>query len=38
MLYDLVPTMPDVRLLPLVERFAQMLAEVPVFANTFGAV
>jgi hypothetical protein len=38
MLYDLIPTMPDVRLLPLVERFAQMLAEVPVFADTFGAV
>jgi len=30
--------MPDVRLLPLVERFAQMLAELPVFADTFGAV
>ena len=38
MLYDLIPTMPDVRLLPLVERFAQMLAEVPVFADTFGVV
>ena len=38
MLYDLIPTMPDVRLLPLVERFAQMLAELPVFADTFGAV
>jgi hypothetical protein len=38
MLYDLLPTMPDVRLLPLVERFAKMLAQLPVFADTFGAV
>ena len=38
MLYDLIPTMPDKRLLPLIEKFAAMLAEVPVFANTFGAV
>jgi hypothetical protein len=38
MLYDLIPTMPDSRLLPLIEKFAAMLAEVPVFADTFGAV
>jgi transposase len=38
MLYDLIPTMPDKRLVPLIEKFAAMLAEVPVFANTFGAV
>jgi hypothetical protein len=38
MLYDLIPTMPDKRLLPLIEKFAEMLAEVPVFADTFGAV
>jgi hypothetical protein len=38
MLYDLIPTMPEKRLLPLIEKFAAMLAEVPVFANTFGAV
>ena len=38
MLYDLIPTMPDKRLLPLVESFAEMLAEVPVFADTFGAI
>ena len=38
MLYDLIPTMPDKRLLPLIEKFAAMLAEVPVFANAFGAV
>jgi hypothetical protein len=38
MLYDLIPTMPEKRLLPLVERFAEMLAAVPGFANTFGAI
>jgi hypothetical protein len=38
MLYDLVPTMPEPRLLPLIERFAAMLAEQKVFADTFGAV
>ncbi|MGH8377918.1 MAG: transposase, partial [Gammaproteobacteria bacterium] len=38
MLYELIPTMPEPRLLPLVERFAAMLAEIPVFADTFGAV
>ena len=38
MLYDLIPTMPEHRLRPLVERFAAMLAEVKLFADTFGAV
>jgi hypothetical protein len=38
MLYDLIPTMPEQRLLPLIRRFAKMLAEVPVFADTFGPV
>jgi transposase len=38
MLYDLIPTMPDKRLLPLIEKFAAMLAEVPAFADTFGTV
>ena len=38
MLYELIPTMPDFRLLPLIERFAEMLAEHPVFADTFGPV
>ena len=38
MLYDLIPTMPDKRLQPLIEKFAAMLAEVPVFANTFGSI
>jgi hypothetical protein len=38
MLYELIPTMPELRLLPLIERFAAMLAELRVFADTFGAV
>jgi len=38
MLYDLIPTMPEPRLLPLIERFAAMLAEQTVFADTFGAI
>lgn len=38
MLYDLIPNMPGPRLLPLVERFVAMLAELPVFADTFGVV
>jgi hypothetical protein len=38
MLYELIPTMPELRLLPLIERFATMLAELPLFADTFGAV
>jgi len=38
MLYELMPNMPEERLLPLVEKFAAMLAEVPVFAETFGVV
>ena len=38
MLYDLIPTMPDLRLLPLIEQFAAILAQLPVFADAFGAV
>ena len=38
MLYDLIPNMPEARLLPLIERFTVMLAELPVFADTFGVV
>jgi len=38
MLYDLIPTMHDQRLLPLIEKFAVMLAEVPAFVDTFGAI
>ena len=38
MLYELMPTMPEPRLLPLAQKFANMLAELPVFTGTFGAV
>jgi hypothetical protein len=38
MLYDLMPNMPEQQLVPLVQRFAAMLADQPVFADTFGAV
>jgi hypothetical protein len=38
MLYELMPNMPEERLLPLLEKFVTMLADVPVFAETFGAV
>jgi hypothetical protein len=38
MLYDLMPNMPEQQLAPLVERFVAMLAEQPVFADTFAAV
>jgi len=38
MLYELIPTMPEHRLRPLVDHFAQMLAAQPVFREMFGAV
>ena len=38
MLYELIPTMPDLRLRPLVEQFATMLAAQPVFRGMFGAI
>ena len=38
MLYELIPTMPEHRLRPLVEQFTQMLAAQPVFREMFGAV
>ena len=38
MLYDLIPTMPEPRLQPLVERFAAMLRELPVFAGVYGVI
>ena len=38
MLYELIPTMPEHRLRPLVEQFARMLAAQPVFREMFGAV
>jgi hypothetical protein len=37
-LYDLIPAMPEARLRPLMQRFAQMLREQPLFADIFGAV
>jgi hypothetical protein len=38
MLYQLIPNMPEHRLLPLIERFANMLKAQPVFAAMFGAI
>ena len=38
MLYDLIPTMPDPRLRPLIERFAAMLRELPAFAGIYGVI
>jgi hypothetical protein len=38
MLYELIPTMPEARLLPLIQQFVGMLAEIPVFADTYGAI
>jgi Transposase DDE domain len=38
MLYELIPTMPEHRLQPLIEGFATMLAEQPVFAKALGAI
>ena len=36
MLYEMIPTMPELRLLPLLERFTTLLTEIPVFAGVFG--
>jgi len=38
MLYDLIPTMPDSRLLPLIERFAEMMQQKTVFSKTFSII
>jgi hypothetical protein len=38
MLYQLIPNMPEHRLLPLIERFANMLKAQPVFTVMFGAI
>ena len=38
MLYDLIPTMPETRLRPLTQRFAQMPQNQPLFADLFGPV
>jgi len=33
-----MPTMPEDRLRPLMEKFAQLMLEQPVFANIYGLV
>lgn len=38
MLYELIPNMPEERLRPLIERFAELLLEQPSFKNTFSVV
>ena len=38
MLYDLIPTMPEPRLRPLIDRFAAMLRELPAFAGIYGVI
>jgi len=38
MLYELIPTMPGLRLRPLIKQFAQMLAAQPVFGEMSGAI
>jgi hypothetical protein len=38
LLYDLLPTMRNEWLVPLMQRFSQMLQNQPLFANVFGPV
>ena len=38
MLYELIPTMPDIRLRPLMQGFATLLLQQPVFADLFGTI
>jgi hypothetical protein len=38
MLYDLIPTMPEARLRPLMQQFSLMLQQQPLFADVFGPV
>jgi hypothetical protein len=38
MLYDLIPTMPEARLRPLMQHCSLMLQEQPLFADIFGPV
>jgi Transposase DDE domain len=38
MLYELIPNMPEVRLRPLIERFAELLLQFPAFQQTFAVV
>ena len=37
MLYDLIPTMPEHRLAPLIKRFAHAVADAPEFSGVFNA-
>ena len=38
MLYELIPTMPEPRLRPLIERFGSMLLEILMFAGVYGTI
>ena len=38
MLFDLIPNMPEIRLLPLIERFAQLIQQSRVFSETFSVI
>ncbi len=38
MLYDLIPTMPEIRLRPLMKKFAELILDQPVFADVFGTI
>ena len=38
MLYELIPTMPEPCLRPLIERFGAMLLEIPIFAGVYGSI
>ena len=38
MLYDLIPTMPEARLRPLMECFGAMMDKPPLFTKVFGTV
>lgn len=38
LLYQMIPTMPEARLRPLIECFAALMAEQPVFAQVFGPI
>jgi hypothetical protein len=38
MYYQAIPNMPEHRLLPLMERFAQLVRDQPIFRETFGLI
>ena len=38
LLYDLIPNMPETRLRPLVEKYAELLSQNSLFTQTFGFV